>query len=53
MRWLFSTFGWIFERVEKGAGYLTNILEGAGGVLWSVVLLIAMIMLFLARVAVP
>ncbi len=53
MRWLFSMFGWIFERVEKGAGYLTNILEGAGGVLWSVVLLIAMIMLFLARVAVP
>lgn len=48
MNWLYGLLRWIYRRLQNGFEMLTLLLEGDGGVLWTLVLLALLVSLILA-----
>ena len=38
--WVYTFFGWVLRLVQSLVQFLTRLLEGEGGVLWTVLLIV-------------
>jgi hypothetical protein len=43
LEWLYKTVSWVYDRFHSLANLVTNSLEGEGGVLWSLLLLVLVV----------
>jgi len=53
LQWLYQSLGWIFRQTAAVGLTVSRIIEGEGGILWSLVFLVILITLFLAGVPTP
>jgi hypothetical protein len=45
MNWLYSGFWFIYRRLRLLTGFITEVLEGEGGILWALLLLVLLLAL--------
>jgi len=53
LQWLYQSVNWIFRQAAVVGFTISTIIEGEGGILWSLVFLVILITLFLAGVPTP
>jgi len=53
LQWLYQSLGWFFRQAATVGLTVSRIIEGEGGILWSLVFLVILITLFLAGVPTP
>ena len=51
--WLFQLGQWAFRQVSSAQAIITRVIEGEGGILWSLTFLVGLIILFFTRVNLP
>jgi hypothetical protein len=45
LRWLFDVLWWLFDALGRVVGFITALLEGEGGILWALLLVVVLISL--------
>ena len=53
LQWLYQLGSWIYHAIQAVGAYASQILEGPGGLLWSLVLLAVAMIIFLSQVSLP
>jgi hypothetical protein len=47
--WFYQILWWVYRSTSRFVAYMSNLLEGEGGVLWAVLIIILMVMFILQR----
>jgi hypothetical protein len=50
LQWLYQSIAWLMDQFAALAGLFSQVLDGEGGILWSLVFLLVLITLFLSGV---
>ena len=49
LSWLYSAAYWLYQQLNQLERFIKNVIEGEGGLLWSIVFLLIMMLLFITR----